>query len=381
MVELFVTHRDHNFVDLATYKAQKPTYTFRLNDAGDCSYQLALSQTDTQGIPIPRDGFAPKRTDYFLRGSTNGGGTFFGLQSGIHTSVGISADEYMVKVAGQDYMSWLDQPWPFDYKNNTPENIASTAILFQFWDKASATQRIIVDGLVASLSGDPSVYKIPITTEFNGEGFDTQYLDNAIQFFDTTTILGHIKSIAALSDPFGFDFYMGFARILHMFYPRVTRDGYFFPIYFLNEGNSNIVHFDWTNNGPTATQTVGLTSDQYWSYSEYPPSTALYRQWLRIASLPDSARLPDKAVAMTNAIGRLDRFPHKDLKIQIKPDQIDPYDQTAGFKNLLGKCIYVYYDNPPYHRIDAPFYITEQEISPVDDDGNYVSTWSLQQIY
>lgn len=381
MVELYVTHRDHNFADLATYKAQKPTYTFRLNDAGDISYQLALSQLDTQGIPIPRDGFAPQRTDYFLRGSTNHGQTFFGLQSGIHTSVGISADEYTVKVAGQDYMSWLDQPWPFDYKNNTPYNLSDTAVLFQFWDKATATQQIIIEDLVASLSGDPSVYKIPITTEFNGQGFDTEFLDNAIQYFDSTSVLGHIKSIAALTDPFGFDFYMGFARILHMFYPRTTGQNSVFPIYYLNASNSDLVHFDWANNGPVATQTVGLTSDQFWSYSEYPPSTALYRQRMRIAQLPETARLPAKAIAITAAIGKLDRYPHKDLKVKIRPDSIDPFDETAGFKNLLGKCVYVYYDNPPYHRIDAPFYITEQEISPIDDDGNYVSTWSLQQVY
>jgi hypothetical protein len=75
-----------------------------------------------------------------------------------------------------------------------------------------------------------------------------------------------------------------------------------------------------------------------------------------------------------------DRFPQKELKITIKPDEFDPTNPTYFFSPLIGEALYVDVDFPPYHRINANFWITAQEFH-TDDAGNWLCDVSLQQIY
>jgi len=389
-----VQHVDPGEGVVGTFNPLEPRFAYRINDIGDITYNVALSNPQ-----VTRDAFAPKRTDFRLQVS-NDGAYWRNIMGGFHWPVGFSNEEGTVKIQGMDWLAYLDQPYWFDAylidaqdlvgpKNRMKQILEDASSWAHVWIGAAgvdqpgvsygATQQTIVQDMIDAVA-DGNDGTLNIGTNFVGPNW-SEVLNYQIMFQDSTTILDHIRSISALDDPLGFDFFMNWDKTI-VFY-NTTRSGPIDSIttlYSITRKTPGLLNVEWQNNGPDATWSVmiGEGSPGWWAHKTFAPSVDTYRRWLKINKLGANYRMP-KAINSA-ARGNLDRFPKKDLKISVYAEQFDPVDATALFAPLLGEALYVDLDFPPYHRINANFWIVGQEFH-TDDEGNWICDFSLQQIY
>lgn len=381
---------------VGTFLPLQPRFAFRANDPGDITYELALSNP-----AVMRDAFAPKRTEWRLQVSHNNT-AWRTIQAGFHWPVALNNEEGTVKIQGVDWMAYLEQPMWFDiYTVDAVDLIAGkTAIKTVIEDPASyarvwtqaagtdtdlitygAVQQTVVQELVDSIAhGNDGTINIDVTFAGDGSGW-AENMNYVIMFQDETTILDHIRAISDMDSPFGFDYFMTWDKTLVCYNPtRTAPIDAINTLYSITRATRGLVSVQWQNNGPMATHTVAVApgSPGIWAQKTFAPSVDTYGRWLRLAKLGGSYRMPEEVLAAVNGIP--DRFPQKELKITIKPDELIPTDPIAFFTNLVGEAIYVDIDFPPYHRINANFWIVGQEFS-TDDVGNWLCDVSLQQIY
>src|SRR5574337_1689109 len=103
MVKFYISNLAHDGTLISTYECQELKYSFRVNDKGTISWSLAISQTDTNGVPIQPDEFGPKFTDYKLSLSTDGGTTLQPITSGFLWSVNLQSDSGLINCSGIDW--------------------------------------------------------------------------------------------------------------------------------------------------------------------------------------------------------------------------------------------------------------------------------------
>lgn len=392
-----VQHIDRELGGVAgTFNPLKPRFAFRANNPGDITYELALSNPQ-----VTRDAFAPKRTDFRLQVS-NSGANWQNVMGGFHWPVGLNNEEGTVKISGQDWMAYLEQPMWFDmYEFDAQDLVAGKTRMkivledphsvMRAWTQAAGTdtdyltygavQQTVVTELVESIAhGDDGTLEIGVSFAGSGEGW-AEPMNYVVMFQDDTTILDHIRAISDMDSPFGFDFFMNWDKTLVFYNPaRTAAISSINSIYSITRSSPALVKVQWQNNGPAATHTVAIAPGNpgIWAQKTYSPSVDLYRRWLRLVRLGGSYRMPEEVVAAVNGIP--DRFPQKELKLTLKPDLLEPSDPTAFFHPMIGEALYVDIDFPPYHRINANFWILEQEFY-TDDPGNWLCDVSLQQIY
>lgn len=397
-VRFRIQHLDHGGGVISTHTPVGGTleWSYVANDVGDIGYQLPLSD-----VAISRDGFAPYRTDWRLQQQISGG-TWQSLAAGIHVPVNIVSDSDAVNVAGKDWSHWLEQPVWFDYysynyldvgqdystrkrdivkadKNWGPGITDSKAALAFY---PPATQAQIVSKLIDKSKEGRDGYYVNITPVFSGTAGsgDLTYAAIVIYFQDQTSILQHINTVAAIDDPWGFDWTMNWNKQMEFFGPRKTVKTSPTPIWTITKDmilEMPMLDMDWTNNGPLATHLVGLSqgSPAAWWIKRDPESIQKYRGWLRLENVGDQYIWKEPFSHAVNGLDYL--YPQKDIKITVMPEVLDVYE---GFKNHVGDVIRVKWDFPPYHEVNAYYWITEQRFSG-DAAGNFKCSLGLQQIY
>lgn len=396
MIELFLTYSEQGD-DVATYKVLTPSFSYKLKDAGDCSWRVALSQLDIEDNPITEDQFAPKRSDYMLRASTDGGASFTNLQGGRVLNVELENDIGVIGCSGQDWLEYLDQPYPFDY-SLTPATIGDNVddVFRAFVTgagtdtnnvKYNATQQKIINNI---LTAGSLLSDISYSAVFTGPGW-TEVLQYMIEYLDSTSMLSHIKAIGNLSDPFGFDFWCRWNKEIRFYSPRFVVDpNSVSTLVDLSFGDECVVGVKWRNAGPRATRTVGQNGVGIWDESFYAPSISEFRDYLEIVELGEhfnygktQAEIQTAVNVATHAIGQKDRNPQKDLTLRVLPHLLIPGDEIAGYEQMIGKAIsYNSLDEfAPYHQINADYWIVSQDYSTDDESGLYVLELGLQQIY
>jgi hypothetical protein len=379
------------------------SYSFRAGQPGDISYQIPNS------YGMIRDSFAPYKTDFMLQYQQPGGTAWTNIMGGIHVPVNIKNDEDAVNVAGKDWSHWLEQPYWFPYYNlnytsgtalsdvvsasrDYPPGITETVAAVAFYPPVS--QGEIISKLVGNTQpfGRPATGSYPglaagnyvrIDVVYTGSSGSATFGNNTlvIQFQDQTTILQHINNVAAIGEPYGFDWTMNPGKLMEFFGPRKEVKYAPAPIWTITKDqiigglNENpLLELDWTNNGPLATHLVGTNngSPGAWWHKRDQDSVNLYREWLRIETLGDQyLRGPD----MLYALDGLDYLhPQKDLRIVVLPSLL-----ANGFANHIGDVVRLKWDFPPYHEVNAYYWINEQTY---DSDGEeWKLTLGLQQIY
>lgn len=374
-----VIHQDHAGTAISTISpvAGSLRWSYRMANQGgpgDIQCEFALSDDN-----VGTDDFAPYRTDWRL--IMDGAYVMCG---GITTSVNLNSDNGIfgtVAFAGLDWLHYLEQPYPFNYSTIVTDvatnQLAAADQLFKSW--AAQTQETVIQDLFDSISAyDGTVTFVPA---FNGTGWSTT-INYEFGFGDDTTILDLILDVAQLGSGLGFDMWCDQDGSVTMTCPRVTDPTAVTPIYTLDDSSIVAPPLDWTNNGPRATDTVtfgaGDNNTNRIGFSKYQASRDTYRRWVRFAqtTLTDTTTI----AAAADSIGTQDRFPHKDLKVTVRPDLIDSGDSTAGFFNLLGEVITVNYNVAPYHHINADFWIVEQQFY-TPDGCNWLCDLALEQIY
>lgn len=373
-VTLWYDVKDHDGGVLGTFPMEEPSLIYKLSDAGECALSIALSNTS-----LSPDLFAPRRTDYLVRLSTDGGSTSSELQGGICAPVGLRTGDDRVRIKGVDWLAWLEQPYWFDGYKKDPTTWVEADII-KYW--VNKTQQQIITDVLNGMS-DGTSETLQLSASFGGTGWlnsvDVQYL----QIGDTTNALDFIKSVGQLVDPYGFDFWCDYDKLIRFYAPRrVTAESAVPIALFTPSSETGLISIDWENTGPLSTAAVGMPTAALMKYHSYTPSRTMFRKWLEIIPMNEYIRTDFMAQQATNDIGGLHSNPQKKNTITILPDRMDPFDETVGFYNHCGSCVYVDSEDEfyPYHHVDAPYIVTEQEIS-MDDSGQWICSMTLDQIY
>lgn len=352
--------------------------------AGPSTIAYDLARSDAN---LGRDDFAPKRTDWELVMSYAGADTV--IHAGIMMPVNMASDASgsfgRIRCQGESWIAYLRQPWPFSYASVAADQAANQLNdideLWKYWSTVGgSTQQDVVEDVLASITGYEDY--VALTPSFDGTGW-TENVDKEIGFGDDATLLDIILSVAGLSSPLGFDIWDEADKTLRLVAPAVTDPDSVTPAYTLNSSSIVVPPLDWTNNGPEESDTVvlgtGSGNTRRIGFSKYQGTRDTYRRWVRIreSSFSDETGIG----AAADALGRQARFPHKDLKVTIRPDLLDPTDPTAGFQRLTGQAIAVNYDVAPYHEIDASFTILNQEFRANPSGAGFLCDLTLWQLY
>lgn len=358
---------------LATFPMEEPSLIYRLSDPGECSLSIPLSHPN-----LSADLFAPRRTDYMLKLSTNFGGSFSEIQGGICAPVGLQTGDYRVRIKGLDWLAWLQQPFWFPGYPKSPTTWVQNDII-KFW--VNQTQQTIISDILAGMY-DGTVETLQLTADFNGTGWLQSIDVQSVQIGDTTNALDLIRSVGELVAPYGFDFWCDFDKLIRFYAPkRVTAESAVPIALFTPSSATGLVKIDWENAGPLNTAAVGMPTAALMKYHSFTPARQQFRKWLEIIQMNDYVRTDFMAQQVTNDIGGLRSNPQKKNTITILPDRMDPFDETVGFYNHCGQVVYVDSETEffPYHKVDAPYVVTQQEISM--QEGQWVCNMTLDQIY
>lgn len=376
-VKLLYDIKDQDGGTLATFDMEEPTLTYRLSDPGDNSMSIPLKDVTDLSAEL----FAPRRTDFLVRLTSDVVGTSGSdgnLQAGICGPVGLKSLDDRVRVSGIDWLAWLQQPYHFDGYKIDPSTWTQDDII-KYWI-LETQQTIITDILDGMYDGTSET--IHLTGSYGGTGWLESVDAQVIQIGDTTDALELVKSVGQLVEPYGFDFWCDWDKLIRFYAPRrVTAESAVPVALFTPSAATGLVSIDWENTGPIATSSVGMPTAALQKYYSYAPSRAQFRNWLEIIQMNEYIRDDFTAQQATNDIGGLHSNPQKKNTITILPDRMDPFDETFGFYNWCGSCVYVDSEDEfrPYHRVDAPYIVTQQQIT--NQDGQWLCEMTLDQIY
>jgi hypothetical protein len=388
---------DHNGQTLSILEEiPEITWTFKRSDIGSASWTVPLSHPNVERVTsndpllygVQPAGFGPKLTDYRIGVSEDNGVIWRTVHAGLCSSVEIDTTKDSISVAGVDWLAWLDQPYRFagyaqDWLTQTP--IANDII--KTWVNGENAS-VIADGLIQNLCNGPVAECVQITTSFTGTDWATDYV-TWFMLGETDSVLAKLKGISNYIEPDGYEFYMGWDKLLSFYSPRMYL-GYpalmveSVSLATFSPSNNNLLSVKWNNNGPIATTTVGMPPafPAWKGYSTHDASKVVYRDWWQIKSIGSEAKSQAVTNKLTHAYAAHDRNPQKDITITFQPESVNPGLPTRFFDNLCGNIIQVDSEDwfLPYHRINAYYWIKEQTLA-CDAVGNWTCTCVLEQIY
>lgn len=384
MIWFEVDHYEHDGTWLGTVIPHNLRFRFHMGQFGPGWIYYEIPYSDAL---MSTDGWAAKRTDWQLSVVQDGNATQ--IMAGMHGPNSIQTDGSVVKVTGQDWLWWLDQPFlGFDYSLSFTAFLAGTIDEFvQTWAAANGnTQEQVVDALMAPLFATAAEQAVLIPN-YQGTAW-AQTMDYRVFRNDPTTVLQHLQAISKMADPFGFDFWVTFDRYINLVGPRRNGPASVSSIYYLTGPDNGIIGIPgWENRGPNAATSIAVASGVgnavRYSRKTYAASRSTYRDWtiLRTLNRATSDLTSEDGVGyFAEGGGYQDRFPQKVLPLTIRPEIVDSGDPTAMFQCKLGETINVNYAFPVYHTVNADFWITGQEFYS-DGAGNWLCDLSLDQVY
>lgn len=351
-------------------------YTFNISDVGTADWYVPLDHPN-----LGREDFAPKRTDYYIELSSNNV-DWVPVQGGICGPTNLKSGQQGVKVSGSDWLSYLKQPYFFDYDTSLVNLDDLKASDVAVWWVNESQQQIITDILAGMYDGTGNT--IQFTPQFISSPYWSEVLVYIILRGDTTDALAHIQAVGSFIEPHGFEFICEPDKTVKFYAPRYKIADATPLVTFTPSNTVGLLEIDWTNTGPKGTQTVGMPPGfpALQAFSEYTPSTAVFRKWLNLVQLRDTIYTHEETLQATYAIGNRDRAPQKELTLSIKPDEYGTGDHSALFFNKCGEVIEIDSEDYflPYWRIQAYFWINQQSFRK-DDAGNWVCDLSLEQTF
>lgn len=372
MASWTITHRDQFGIPIDDFRPISPGFSMVRNEPGDITYELSL------GDPfLGRDAFAPWRTTWYLY---RGGNI---LDSGIHTSRNLQEERDTVLVGGKTWLEYLDHRiYPFRPEDYIKDNWRKWP---KQWpgDKAdpSVEVRDIVETIIQDMLDDDPDYAPPIIIANRDTGLKTRY---KIFPGDSTTVLGHIRTLSEQTEGFDYDI-LPVELEFRMYGPPNRRDQgspvyHFFPSM---PGDGGPITFDWTDEGPVATNTIGLGTGgpkglKLGKSKTYIPSKQKY---FRTDVVVDVGSVADQDMLDGIIDARKDRHPQKKATLSIEnPEFTVPNFYTGGRpRSLLGNRIRIT-RNYGYHLVDAYFIINAINWQ-IDNSGNEQVDLDIEMIY
>jgi len=387
------------------FLAERLEYTFQIGSQGPGTMAHFTPLTFPT---LSRDIVAPKRNDYKIKWTQDDGLTFVDVQGGFSWDAGLATEEPRgVQFGGVDWGAWLDNPIPQDRTITMQEIIDDShadgdIIVGMHWGLTESpydwgvesgngvNQKVIIQDLIESLNDGPDgiafsvsftgTHWVNVPGKIAGRGYGPPF---KIDPWDTSSVKQHLSNICALNDPWVANFRVGPEKDIEFFFMRLKDPTGVVTPDFAAHDEEVIHHIDWSEHGPIATYVTGwgIGGTPKWHTTTHIPSEEKFRRWRSNHTIGTRGQVyltQEQIEQGTEAFA--DKFPQKDLAMTIYPDKLDPYDQGKGFTNLTGYILDVDYDFPPFHRVDAIFYIISQRFY-ADDTGNWLCDLGLQQIY
>jgi hypothetical protein len=367
-----ITHRDQYGVQIDDFRPISPSFSIVRNDQGTITYELSL------GDPfLGKDAFAPWRTTWYVyRGARL-------IESGIHTSRNLTEDRDTVLVSGMSWLGYLDHRiYPF-----TPEDYIKDN--WKKWPKQwpgtrsdpPVEVRQIVEAIIEDMLDDDPDYAPPFVVANKNTGLATRY---KIFPGDSTTVLSHIRTLSDQTEGFDYDI-LPVTLEFKMYGPPNRRDQgspvyWFFPN---KPKDGGPVTFDWTDEGPVATNTIGLGTGgpkglKLGRSKTYQPSKEKY---YRTDVVVDVGNVADIDMLWGIIDDRPDRHPQKKATLSVEnPEFLLPNFYTGGRpRSLIGNRIRITRDYG-YHKVDAFFLINGLNWT-IDNSGNEIVDFDIEMIY
>lgn len=348
---------------------------------------------------------APKRNDYKLKFTEDGGQLFWDVQGGFLWDTNLSTDDPLgPEFSGVTWDAWLDNPVAQD-RTITMQEIQDDASLltdmwwgtplspYNWWNNGSGVnQTVIITDLIDSVLDGPDAIAfsivfngsrwINVPGKIDGRSAGQPYV---IDPWDTSSIRQHINNIAALGDPWVANFTCEPDQTLIFFFMKNKDPNQdIIPDYLVNSVDQ-IAQIDWTEHGPAGTYVTGWASGSMkrWYTTTHIPSEEKFRRWRtnHLIGMRGQGYITQEQIEEgTKAYA--DKFPQRDLSLTIYPDKLDPYNRLTGFTNLCGKIVQFEWDTIPFtfRSPNGIFYIISQHFH-ADEAGNWLCDLGLQQIY
>lgn len=338
LVRWTVVHQNHDEYALGEVYPKNLDFALYLNRIGYCNYDIDMSH------PLGRKEHTnPYETDFILYRQDEA------IMGGEHTSINVGDVEAgVLSVAGQDWGHWIErQMWPFD--PNDP-------LLYTYLE-TDRDIALVVKDILTQVLAFPDCLDLDLSF-INAIGNNIDY---KIEINDSEAIYNKITELAKRSP--GFDF-------------EITHDKRFL-IYSPQKGSNigislvqghNIFEVQYTNNGPTATYTLGTarSSSSQIGYIVQSDAPQFRRSMVNheFSDITDENQLIDA----TEGEAARNVSPHRELTMKVVKEALDVWAVMRP-----GDTIHVD-ANLGYEHIDDDFRVVGMQCTP-NDEGD--EEWSL----
>lgn len=376
MADWSVVHKEHDGSVIATVDPENLTFTFNKGEIGPHEINYELSRSSPH---MSHDLVGPYRTDFVLKRGPHE------LMAGMHTMLGGSSEDENCKIAGKDWLHWLEkQHYPFNpgnpnqYRRSYPTTDLDhppTGLAYQAYQQD--VMHVIGDilDLVVSMP-----YALDLTHSL---GTSTHLVNYRIDLADTNTIYSMIQTFAQ-EEPGGFDFWVTVGKVLTASFPRqydrdlVSADKtYAVHVFDSEEPTSGMFTVGYTNTGPEMTHILGLGSglEHRLGYAlGEPASEVVYRRLMEskdFGDVPNQARIE----RLTRGAFKFGLEPIHEITLTCVPDTIPNFWTT--FKPGLPIWVTAELE---FHKVDSAQEIVHMS-GTVDNEGNELCEFGLNQIY
>lgn len=376
MSGITVNHREHDGTLIATYQPENLQFTLNKGENG-CH---VISYEISRAI-VTADFVGPYRTDFELLVD----GSAVNILSGMHTNYSIQSNEEHVKIAGKDWLHYLEKRyWPYDDSNpnfyrfaipTTDADHPPTG--YAYFQVARDSALIVKDMLDQVLSLTDS---LNLTYTLTAMGYTVDVF--TIDLIDTENILSKIQTLSQEDDG-EFDFWVEPDQEFVIYPGRQYNIGVVsdptMAIHTFDYADQSTGMFElgFTNNGPLETRLIGTGSNPSSSLAAvraYAPSSAVFRLLENNISFGDVFN-GDRVQKLTRKNLLFDLNPIHDVSLTVIPESVTNF--WSDFKP--GKAIWVTGD------LDGHLVDSAQEIVAIDGscdaDGNLIASLRLNQIY
>lgn len=380
MAEWTIKHLDHAANVISSHRPLDLGFSLVNCDEGEITYELALSDPG-----VVNDNFGPYRTDYVLvRGTSNT------ITSGMHTSVNLNKDRDSIFVGGNDWLHYFKRRiYPFDpaaYRGDGVDGVDNPGY-WKTWPKKwvdedlrDITQQIIRAMIEADGTPANPLWVPDFIMSNNQAGITHRY---KIFPADQTSIFDHIKTLSEIDE--GFEFAVSPINLeFFMYYPDRDSGNSVYHIRSTgSETTGQIIEFDWTNNGPRGTWTLGLGSTSK-ARNAGATKTDIDNKnvFRRLDIVEEFGEVSNQTMLnkKTDFQGSTNLGPEKTLTLVcLNPEFMTPNFYTGGRpRSLIGNRVRVTH-NFGYRMVDAYFRIQALRWT-IDREGNELVQFDLEMI-
>jgi hypothetical protein len=389
---------------IGQFKPDNLSFSIRNSEPGEISFELPLGQPNLTFMQ-----FGPYRTDYALyrAGSAQ---NYRLIVEGMLTSVNLSDDRDSVICAGKDWLHYLQhRTYPFDpvtyqaggwdqwpvgwphhpgVKREKMGNPVEVRDIVE--DILQHMMDVTLPPLPGGVAGGPGMGQLPIIFNNVATGTKTKY---KILPGDTTTVFDHITKLSDQVRGFEFDI-LPQSLEFKMWSPGRWQN---LPVYVFDgtiavstESGGQIVHIDWTNDGPDGTFLVGLgTSGRKVGATWYYRRSIEKYRWLDMVydygEVPGNPDDPAADFIFQLLKDQNDLYPQEKLSLTLlNPETLS--SNSGSFytadrpRSVIGQMVRVIFNFPPYWKVDREYRVNALNWT-VDANSNEEVEFELEIIF